>query len=95
MRSRSLATAFIRFVRPSAAKNGVISVYTVALAAIAARTIVMNRGSWNFSSRNSIMRHHQKSKLIIFFITKMPADIHTTQAASISRPVGWVQSSEM
>ena len=37
----------------------------------------------------------QKSKLIIFFITKMPMDIHTTQPTSINCPVGWVHSSEM
>ena len=55
----------------------------------------MNRGSWNFSIKNSSMLHRQKSKLIIFFITKMPTDIHSTQPASISRPVGWVHSSAM
>jgi hypothetical protein len=37
----------------------------------------------------------QKSKLIIFFITKMPIDIHTAQHAIMKRPVGWVQSSSM
>jgi hypothetical protein len=30
------------------------------------------------------MLHRQKSKLIILFITKMPMDIQTTQATSIS-----------
>jgi hypothetical protein len=30
------------------------------------------------------MLHHQKSKLIIFFITMMPIDIHRTQPTSIS-----------
>jgi len=30
------------------------------------------------------MRHHQKSKLIILFITKMPMDIQTTQPTSIT-----------
>ena len=69
--------------------------YAVALAAIAASSMVMKCGSWNLAIRSSIMLHRQKSKLIIFFITKMPADIHTTQPASINRPVGWVQSSEM
>ena len=41
------------------------------------------------------MLHRQKSKLIIFFITKMPMDIQITQPTSINWPVGWVHSSEM
>lgn len=40
IRSRSFATAFIRLLRLSPASNGVISVYAVALAAIAASIIV-------------------------------------------------------
>ena len=45
--------------------------------------------------RKSTIRHRQKSKLIIFFITMMPIVIQMTQPASISWPVGWVHSSEM
>jgi hypothetical protein len=41
------------------------------------------------------MRHRQKSKLIIFFITMMPIDIQMTQQTSMNCPVGWVHSSEM
>ena len=66
-----------------------------ALTAMAASSMVMNRASCSFSIRKLIMRHHQKSKLIILFITKIPHDIHTALPASISRPVGWVHSNEM
>ena len=41
------------------------------------------------------MRHRQKSKLIIFFITKMPMDIQITQPTSITWPVEWVHSNSM
>lgn len=88
MRSRSLATAFMRLERPSPANNGITSVYTVALAATAASSMVMKRTSCSFETRNSTIRHRQKSKLIIFFITMMPIDIQTTQPTSISWPVG-------
>ena len=40
------------------------------------------------------MLHHQKSKLIIFFITRMPMVIQIAQPTSISCPVV-VHSSEM
>ena len=95
IRSRSLATAFMRFCRPSPANNGMISVYAVAPTAMAASSIVMKCASWILSTRNSTMLHHQKSKLIILFITKMPMDIQITQPTSINWPVGWVHSSEM
>ena len=84
IRSRSLATAFMRLARPSPANSGMISVYAVALAAMAASSMVMNCASWIFSTRNSIMLHRQKSKLIILFITKMPMDIQITQPTSIN-----------
>ncbi len=77
----------MRFASPSPANNGITSVYAVALAAIAASSMVMNRASCIFSMRKSIMRHLQKSKLIIFFITKMPMDIQITQPRSINWPV--------
>jgi hypothetical protein len=37
----------------------------------------------------------QKSKLIIFLITMTPMLIQQTQPNSMTRPMGWVQSSEM
>ncbi len=74
----------MRLARPSPANSGMISVYAVALAAMAASSMVMNRASWSFATRKSIMLHRQKSKLIIFFITKMPHDIHNTQPHSIN-----------
>ena len=74
----------MRFCSPPVAIYGMISVYAVALAAMAASSIVMKRASWSLAIRKSIMRHRQKSKLIILFITKMPADIQTAEATSIS-----------
>ena len=84
IRSRSLATAFMRFCRPSPANSGMISVYAVALTAMAASSMVMKCASWILSTRKSIMLHRQKSKLIILFITKMPMDIQITQPTSIN-----------
>ncbi len=84
IRSRSLATAFMRLDSPSPANSGIINVYAVALTAIAASTMETNRASWIFSTRKLNMLHHQKSKLIILFITKMPMDIQTTQPTSIN-----------
>src|SRR6202011_277099 len=55
IRSRSLATAFMRFARPSPANSGMISVYAVALTAIAASSMVMKCASWILSTRKSIM----------------------------------------
>ena len=78
----------MRFSSPPVANNGMIRVYAVALAAMAASSIVMKRASWSLAIRKSIMRHRQKSKLIILFITKMPIDIQITQPTSISWPVG-------
>ena len=74
----------MRLSSPSAANNGMISVYAVALTAIAASSMAMNRVSWSLSTRNPIMLHRQKSKLIIFFITMMPMDIQITQPTSIN-----------
>jgi hypothetical protein len=61
-----------------------INVYAVALTAMAASSMVMNRASWILLTKNSIMLHRQKSKLIILFITKMPIDIQITQPQSIN-----------
>ena len=61
-----------------------ISVYAVALTAMAASSMVMKCASWILSTRKSIMLHRQKSKLIILFITKMPMDIQITQPTSIN-----------
>src|ERR1700704_4772119 len=55
IRSRSLPTAFMRFCRPSPANSGMISVYAVALTAIAASSMVMKCASWILSTRKSIM----------------------------------------
>ena len=62
---------------------------------MAANSMVRKCGSWILAIRKSSMGHRQKSKLIIFFITKMPMDIQITQPHSINWPVGWVHSSEM
>ena len=85
----------MRFSSSSPANSGMINVYAVALTAMAASSMVMNRASWILLIRKSIMLHRQKSKLIIFFITKMPMDIQITQPTSISWPVGCVHSNEM
>ncbi len=37
----------------------------------------------------------QKSKLIIFFMTMQPMNIHVALPSSINCPVGWVQSSSI
>ena len=84
IRSRSLATAFMRFASSSPANSGMINVYAVALTAMAASSMVMNRASWILPIRKSIMLHRQKSKLIIFFITRTPMDIQITQPQSIN-----------
>ena len=86
-RSRSLATAFMRLESPSPANSGMTSVYTVALAAMAASSMVMNRASWSLETTNSIMRHRQKSKLIILRITRTPIVIQDTQASSMNCPM--------
>jgi hypothetical protein len=61
-----------------------INVYAVALAAIAASSMVIKRASWSLAIRKSSMLHRQKSKLIIFFITKMPREIYIAEPTSIS-----------
>src|ERR1700687_130533 len=53
IRSRSFATAFMRFCRPSPTNSGMISVYAVALTAMAASSMVMKCGSWILSLRKS------------------------------------------
>src|ERR1700687_6348887 len=58
--SRSIATAFIRWLKLSFASKGIASVSTVAPAATAARTITRNRGSRSFSSRRPIMMMNSK-----------------------------------
>ena len=73
---------------------------TVATAAMAANTIVNVLVLSDSTRKSSIGIHpqrraHQKLKLIIFFITNTPIDIHTTEAASITRPSGSVHNSEM
>ena len=78
----------MRFASPWPANNGMIRVYAVALAAMAASNMVMKRASWSLATRKSIKLHRQKSKLIILFITKMPMDIQSTQPTSINCPVG-------
>ena len=80
------------------------SVRTVAIAAMAANTLAMNlrvvqlvdqQFEHDAASDAWLIRRPQKSKLIIFFITKTPIIIHTAQHAIIRRPVGWVHSSSM
>ncbi len=85
----------------SANTSGIASVNTVATAAMAANTIVSVLVLIDSIRKSSIgslhpqRRTHQKSKLIIFFITITPIDIQTAEAASITRPSGSVHNSEM
>src|SRR6185369_9553011 len=79
-RSRSLATAFMRLERPSPANSGMISVYAVALAAMAASSIVMNRGSSNFEITKSIMDAPSKVE-IDHFLHHEDAERHPGDAA--------------
>src|ERR1700709_134567 len=79
-RSRSLATAFMRFASPSPANSGMISVYAVALTAMAASSIVMKCGSGILSTRNPIMITPSEVEVDHFFHHE-DADRHPDRAA--------------
>src|SRR5689334_9690206 len=80
MRSRSFATAFMRLLRFSPASSGMTSVYAVALAAIAANSIVMKRGLWIALMRKSNMPHPSEVE-IDHFLHHHDADRHPDDAA--------------
>ena len=96
MRSRSKATERIRLSSLSVDKSGSAIVRIVAKVATATRTAAMLCGS----SICSILISFDPalpymSKLIIFFMMKMPVPIQNTQPASTMCPVEVVNSSEM
>src|SRR5689334_18891670 len=80
MRSRSLATAFIRLAMFSPASSGITSVYTVRLAATAASSIVMKRTSWSFAIRKSTIPAPSEVE-IDHFLHHHDADRHPDDAA--------------
>src|SRR3974390_46813 len=79
MRSRSLATAFMRFARSWPTTSGMISVYAVAPAAIAASSIVMKCASWSLSTRKLIIAAPSEIE-IDHLLHHHDADRHPDQA---------------
>ena len=85
----------MRLPSVSGDNSGMASVTMVAIAATLVKSMARNFVSCSFRMRKSSMRPAQKSKLIIFFMTKMPMLIQIAQPTIIMRPVSVVQSSSM
>src|ERR1019366_3703827 len=94
IRSRSLATAFMRFCRASPANSGMISVYAVAPTAIAASSIVMKCASWILSTRNSIIAAPSEVE-VDHFLHHEDADGHPERAADQHQLTGRVDPQQL